>query len=379
MITSRTGAIVATETTPYAWPAFAGHQVPKLVYLDLLHWIGLAQAAVGHRSGLAHVPILEACRAARAAGTVLFPLSATHYMEMSRIQDPRQRRHLARVMEELSGFTTLAGRPMLMRWEIEAALNAMGYPPRSTSPSGTSESRLLGFGVGWAFGHQIVPRMVRPDGTDATDVARLAYRRGPEAFDRFWSKIPSYVERSLLRGPKDEELPSLRAHGYRPENVDEVADQRAQRERDLLVQLDQEPRWRRGRLRDVVAARELYHELIDALTEELLARGTSLGELDWGLEEGRRFIDLMPGTDVAVTLKTSAHRNRDKSWETNDIHDIDALSVAVPYCDAVVTEKHAHHVLTTTNLEARTGTTILRRLADLHEWLQLTNVDPPVA
>lgn len=358
--------MTVNAVAPYAWPAFAPHQTPKLVYLDLMHWIGLAQAAVGHSAGRRHAPILEACRTARSAGIAIFPLSATHYLEMSRIQDPRQRLDLAEVMEELSGFVTLAGRPLLMRMEIDAALAATGYPGRDPA----EPPRLLGFGVGWSFAHEIVPHLVDPDGRDVTAEARQAHPGGPEEFDRWWANMRLSVERSMLRGPTDVELPDLRAHGYRPENVDEIAERRAQRERDLTVELSREPRWRRGRLRDVIAAREHVHELSNALGEALLDRQITFDNLGWGRDSARRFTDLMPGTDVAVTLKTAGHRNPNKSWETNDIHDVDALAVAVPYCDVVVTEKHAHHVLTGARIGERAGTEIFRRLSELDDWLR---------
>jgi len=39
-------------------------------------------------------------------------------------------------------------------------------------------------------------------------------------------------------------------------------------------------------------------------------------------------------------LKRAAHRNRQTKWKSNDLIDIDAMSLAVPYCDVVVTEWH---------------------------------------
>ncbi len=73
-----------------------------LVYLDLNHWIGLSQALVGHRQGASHIATLEACRAARASGRVIFVLSGTAYIEVQRIKHPDQRRRLAEVVEELA-------------------------------------------------------------------------------------------------------------------------------------------------------------------------------------------------------------------------------------------------------------------------------------
>ena len=49
----------------------------------------------------------------------------------------------------------------------------------------------------------------------------------------------------------------------------------------------------------------------------------------------------------------------------NDIYDIDALALATPYCDVVVTEKACHHILSTAKMAERMNTSLLHRLADL--------------
>ncbi|MDQ3887086.1 MAG: hypothetical protein M3308_08825 [Actinomycetota bacterium] len=49
-------------------------------------------------------------------------MSSTHYMEMINIRDPRQRRDIARVMEELSGFAALQPRDLIFRHELDAVL-----------------------------------------------------------------------------------------------------------------------------------------------------------------------------------------------------------------------------------------------------------------
>lgn len=62
---------------------------------------------------------------------------------------------------------------------------------------------------------------------------------------------------------------------------------------------------------------------------------------------------------------TAKHRSADSQWEPNDIFDVDALSVAAAYCDVVVTERHAAHVLTQAGVTGTLGTTILTDLDQL--------------
>lgn len=45
----------------------------------------------------------------------------------------------------------------------------------------------------------------------------------------------------------------------------------------LVGMLDDDPRWRTGRLRDVVSARELANEAIDMVVRALMARGVTIG------------------------------------------------------------------------------------------------------
>jgi hypothetical protein len=169
----------------------------------------------------------------------------------------------------------------------------------------------------------------------------------------------------LLAGPRDEDLPSLAEWGYDPRAAIKIAQRRAEQEEKLRMELDGDTRWRRDRLRDVVAAREMAHELMDAILKALADRQLSSNDVFPDRESLRRFMRSMPSTDVAITLKTTRHRDPNLRWTANDITDVDALSLAVPYCDVVVTENFAHHVLTVSGIAKRMDIVVLRTLDDL--------------
>lgn len=78
----------------------------------------------------------------------------------------------------------------------------------------------------------------------------------------------------------------------------------------------------------------------------------------------------MPSTRTAIELKTRYHRNPNRTWSVNDINDIDALAVAVPYCDVVFTDAAARSALVDGHIGALMGTEIPRRPADLTNLLQ---------
>jgi hypothetical protein len=353
-------AVSPPNSRQYVWPPLLLRPPPPpvLVYLDMNHWIGLAKAATGHPDGACHHKVLAHCHTARTAGIALFPLSSTHYMEMGNIRDPRQRRDIAQVMEELSGFAALQPRDIVFRHELDAVLTMRVGP----SPTPLLPLPLIRRGCAGAFGLRGGFRVRGPDG-DITESVRQ--QMGPDRFDAIMADAELRLERSVLAGPTDDEVERLRALGWNPEATRQIAENRAVEERAQAARLNADPRWRRGRLRDVVMAREVIIELFDALSEALQARGCDLSAVWTGRAAAREIVNAMPSSDVAVTLKTAAHKNPDKSWLPNDIYDIDALSVAVPYCDIVITEKHAHHVLQAERVPSRTGTVLLRRLADL--------------
>jgi hypothetical protein len=142
------------------WPRLIGWpSTTPLVYLDLNHWIYLAQARAGTPNGRRFVDVLNACRTLRSNGAAMFVLSGSHYMELVKIRDPAQRRAIADVMEELTGFNMLLGRFAVMQLELEAALNqfVVAIPPLPAR-------HLVGYGAGHAFGVSDEVRYQGPTG-----------------------------------------------------------------------------------------------------------------------------------------------------------------------------------------------------------------------
>jgi hypothetical protein len=334
----------------------------KLVYLDLNHWISFAQASTGHPNGTRFVDTLKACKAATSAGAAVFVLSATHYLELNKIKDPSQRQAIANVMEELTGFASLIDRVVVMSLELDAMLD-----PLAKAPSPWPRIPVLGRGVRHCFGRASGVRIMGPDG-DATEEVRA--QMGAEKFDELVAQAELGLERSVLRGPADDEVENLRARGYKPETTIESGEKRAAQERQLTTILDADPAARHDRLRDVVATRELCVEFEDILPRVLVPRQLALRDVISDPESGRKFVRAMPGTEVSIELKKAWHSNRDKKWSANDIYDIDAMALAVPYCDIVVTEKACHHALTTAQLGERMHTALLRDLNELPSTLE---------
>jgi hypothetical protein len=335
-----------------------------LVYLDLNHFIYLAKTNVGIDAAPNGYPeLLKAATDAVREKRALFPLSSEHIFELTAIKDPKQRKHIADVMEALSGFGYLLGRPEIARLEIEAGIEDLLGEPSRLPPI-----PLIGRSFGWAFGMVGGMKIIDADGNDASISARR--EMGIDKYEAFMRFANYTIERAMLDGPPDDELPALRENGYDPEAVRGEQASRLAFELDLSARLDDNPKWRRGRLRDVVSAREISHEWLDVIndtTKQRVRAGRPL--FDPSDDDMRRFMAAMPHTQVAVSMKTRYHRDPTHRWTTNDITDIDAMSVAYAYCDAVFTDKAARSALANSKELRVLGTFLPRTANELADWL----------
>lgn len=349
------------------WPRLVRPRRP-LVYLDLNHFICMARAiAADPKTPAGYGELFEAARAAIEEERIIIPLSGEHLFEMAAIKDPKQRNDLADVMEVLSGFQYLLGRPEIAHLEIEAGIEAILEEQPHLPPVS-----LIGPSFGWVFGRRGGMKIVDADGNDTSGAARK--EMGAERYDEVMRHVNYTVERRILAGPSDEEAASLRAdYGFAPEDAQEIHKSRLDYELDLSQRLADDPKWRRERLRDVVSAREVAHEWMDAINrviEDRIRAGRAVLDLDDGAR-ARQFMAAMPHTQVAISIKTRYHRNPDHRWTVNDIHDIDALSVAYAYCDVVFTDKAAWAALTDSTDLRRAFKTMKPRTPDeLTRWIE---------
>jgi hypothetical protein len=249
-----------------------------------------------------------------------------------------------------------------MQMEIEAALaQLVGIEPRF------GHVRLLGWGAMQAWGRRGGLQVHHEEEGDVTASVRHKWRGGPAVFDAWRQQAELMLARSVLRGPSDEEAPDLRERGWDPTAARRIAEDRARSEREQVVRFDANSYLRRGRLRDAISTRYLGFELMDGLTAALDAHGLALTlpQLLDDIDTARSFTDSMPSGDAWISLLTTAHRNPESRWEANDIFDFDAMTVAIPYCDVVVTDKHVCELAHRAGLPGRLGTTVIATLDEL--------------
>ena len=241
------------------WPHLVRPAVP-ILYLDLTHFIFLARASQSvDRAPSGYGELGAALRSAVRSGRVVVPLSAQHVWEMHGIADPRQRRDIATVMKDLSGFEYLLGRVDIGQLEIEAGIRHILGEQAPAVPW-----PLIRPTIGQALGIVGGVKIVNEAGQDVSESMRA--EMGATEFDAFVASANVAFEQGLLAGPSDEDAEMLRRdYGYSPEAARASGESRLAFEVDLAGRLAADERWRRGRLRDVVSAREFAHERIDVL------------------------------------------------------------------------------------------------------------------
>jgi hypothetical protein len=341
------------------WPAeiMRAPDCPSLVYLDLNHWINLAKARAGKVDSESYVPLLDSCRKARARGVVAFPLSIPFVEEFSAIAAPRQRDEIVDLIDELTDFEYLAGAPEVMQLELQALLDER----TGTSGFGFRPINIIGKSMLTGLGMVGGLRIYDASGADVTDQSIID---GGPTFARRFADMNRTAERDLLRGPRDEEIAPLRAAGYRPEVV---------RQRHLdnttieqwFADTHLNEHWRKGRLLDVLAARHATLELIDMLTRELMQRGVTLTELVPNFRNRYDMPLAMPSSMVWVAIKTHYHRDATRKWTPNDLYDIAALGVAVPYCDVVFTDRAVRNAIRSMGVDSLMHTHLPRTPLEL--------------
>jgi hypothetical protein len=361
-----TVGLKAPMTEELVWANVMRPRVP-LVYLDLNTIIYIARALGGDtRVSTGYAGLYAAALRAKLEKRAMFPLSGQHLWEISKITDPKQRGDLADILETLSDYNYLLGRTSIAKLELEAGMaKVMGED--------ISAKRLplirptMGQAFGWVGGLKIR----NSAGGDGSDAVRAQLTDAE--FEDLMAKMNYEFERRILRGPSDEDLKVLRADPeFRPEVAIESQEKRVLWELDTERVLNEDPKWRRGRLRDVVGARELVHEWIDMFTQMRIDRVKSgLSDFDPPDDEMRSFMGSMPHTQVAISVKTRYHKNPLHKWTVNDIIDIDAVSVAYPYCEAVFPDKAVRAALLHSKELRVIGTFVPRRPEELTEWLDV--------
>jgi hypothetical protein len=315
----------------------------KRVYLDQAEWIELTRARLGKPTSAGVREVLDIARAGVPLGLVALPLSGIHYMENAQTRRWSQRGALAATMAELSCFATIAPATRLLEAELDQALRKMfgrPYEVRTIDVFGT--------GGAHAFGE--------PELADVQDPRLRALMDADPTLRPFIEKRREFA---MLAGPpRDFPLP-----WFPTESVRQQEDRFAATQRQVGATLREAGYGKDGRAVPTLVAQMLV-EILGPLNEAMARTGLS-ADLLYTPEALTDLLMDLPTQRVDYELRLALHRDSGLPWKGNDLDDIGALCLAVPYCDIVVTERKWRALVQATHLDKLYGTTMLDSLDDL--------------
>lgn len=335
-----------------------------MVYLDMNVWVSMTRGCaqkdsrwIAARSGLEE---------AVSKGQMVAPLSAAHYLELWHRREQRSREEVGAVMRDVTGYATLPSTYGVRRREVRALVSQLAG--RSSLLLSTSD--LLGHGAAHAFDSphgrfRFIESLASPDGqldegpaTDPPENWNILDRSGPK-----WEWFQLVGTQLILESEGIERTPE---HRYGTQHMEGEL-----RLREYLIREPQS----RGQLWDHLVADEL-----DSLLDEINEISEELNVDPHGFffsgvlgatppESVHGFVAQLPSAFAWATLRHWKHRDLTHPWEQHDRTDISALSVAVPYCDVVITERRWAHMIKATRLAERHDTDVGHGLTSLESLL----------
>lgn len=282
------------------------------------------------------------------SGRVRFPLSAAHYFETGKHPNPRKRSELATTMMRLAGPLRISPPHQIVPWEIRRGLIKIFHLP-APDPA----LQMFGNGAAQAFASHNLRYLPPKEWHEISLPSNMK--------DEIHSRASREFETLLLAGATPAGAPDAMRVVFH----------------DMKTLTDD--RFVQGQLHVAEAIRQYGRRHLD---EVMLA--TAVADIHdpltrIGAEYGLTFediaarmtgiIDSMPSRWVEMKLRRQRQANPEKTWEGNDLNDVAALAIAVPYCDLVVTERSWSAMLNDAKVPDRFGHRVSRSLHDLTDLL----------
>lgn len=289
------------------------------------------------------------------SGTIIVPLSTANYLELWHRSNKESREDIGALMRDISKYSTIAPTYAVRRHEVRSHVSRFfGFDTPQVLATD-----LLGYGAAHAFGSaygrfRFVESLAAPDGS----VKEGAPTEPPET----WKSL-------TLAGPKWEWFQLVGTQELLDnDGVDRTPEHRFGSQ-SQLEELELRKRLRQdsktyNRLRDLM----IMHE-VQSLTDDINEICEEIGRDPHALffpdneeltprQAMHAFVNGLPSASTWATLRLMKHRDFTHPWDQHDWTDFSSLSVALPYFDAVVTEKRWAHLFTVSRLTKRYNTSV---------------------
>lgn len=318
------------------------------IYLDQAKWIDLAKFRAGHQGGNKFAEVFELATVAVAQKRASFVLSCAHYYETQKRRAGKSRANLGDTMAELSRFHAIAPVNKIVPAEIR---HYLGEAP--------VESQIALFGIGYRHAFATNLDLMSHLEFDLINALPVSHRA------QLKSIANELVERFVLAAPEDAP-DAARKMFETASNISSSAEIFATSQSELNRRIDDQKL--RGRLKDVAVISEIA-DILAPLMAECDRLGVDLDQLLGSKGSIRNLLNGLPSRWVMSELRRVRLRNPQQPWKGNDLNDLLSLSIAVPYCDVVVTERQWARHINQLGLAERFGTVVLHDLTSLPQLL----------
>ncbi|MCD4678998.1 MAG: hypothetical protein K8S00_01295 [Bacteroidales bacterium] len=314
----------------------------KIIYLDQNKWIDIARAFYGREDGEKYHPVLEKLQEKVNLGDIIVPISAVHIIETARNGHKDRRERLANFIAELSKSYGILPYISVRQQEIEnSILLKLGKTPKHNIGE-----IAINRGVAHMLGMEL------PKNVFSADYEKFLIK--VNQLEKFVATMMiDFISRELVNELKQED-------------IDSIVDYEKSR------QLKNEELSKEMRLR--VAIMEMaYDRLFPVIIEQLKKMGIDpkpFADSFKDIEDWKGFFFSMPTMDIWINLHVLRDSDKGKAVHRNDTNDMAFLSIAVPYCDIVVTEKYWAHHLISNGYDKKYNTTILTDLTELTDLIK---------
>ena len=309
----------------------------KIIYLDQNKWIDLARAFYGKPEGDKYNTVLNLLQEKVSSGEIILPISTIHIIETSRKADIESRKRLSEFIAPMTKSYGILPNFMIRDQEIE---NAIMQKIGKDKINKISES-VIKKGIYQMLGLEFED--------DSIIEIFNQFSLNNEISDKVIAKIMiDLIDRELLDAIREE-------------------DEKAAKEYEITTKKNQASLSKEMRLRLAISEMmntTFLHKIIEQLNKHGI-EVKQFSNLLLNIDDWKNFIFSMPSIDLWINLHVLRDSNKDKVVHRNDSSDIAFLSVAIPYCDVVVTEKFWTHLLVSNRFDKKYNTTVLSDVNEL--------------
>lgn len=321
----------------------------KRLYLDQNAWIYLSKSYYGIDKDTALNEICSHLMKSSDEGCIICPLSVNHIIETLKHQNKDRRKRFAEFIIKVSKGYTIFPYTKIIPWEIRNAVYGLfGKEQLDLSKV------VIWKGISFSLGAKV---KVNIEG----DIPK-------EIKDMFIEKLesPDALKMFLSGELSTESFHNNFSDGERI-NTDLVTNIERIRKEDNEIK-DKKLRYR------VNAEKYFRDNILPTIIKTLEDLGISFQTFQtltsgWTVEHMFNFFKQIPTSFCDFTLTYKRDRNVDRPVKKNDLFDIAALSIAIPYCDIVVTEAMFASIALQAKLDKLYDTKILKNLVEIKDYL----------